>query len=120
MEERRKNHECTKEELLGRIIEFMNSAKATQAVLISMGATMVLQIVTFAFLWGQLTTTVAKNTEYLWKEVAPKTMENTKNIDKILAKFELITVIQGSTGTTGPQGICGIQGEKGNDGRTAK
>jgi hypothetical protein len=85
-------HECYQEEKLGGILEFIKSMKNTNNLLCGILISIVLQVVTFAFLWGSLTTTVSKNTDYLWMTLSPQTAENTRNIDKILAKFEMVAV----------------------------
>ena len=87
-------HDCIQQEEMGKVKKFMENTKGFRAVLIAMVSTIIIQIVTFAFLWGGLTAVVAKNTDYLWSELTPTVKENTRNIDKILAKFDLLTVLQ--------------------------
>ena len=50
----------------------------------------IIQIGTFVYLWGGVTEIVKKNTDHLWKTVTPQITENTRNIDKILAKIDVI------------------------------
>jgi hypothetical protein len=97
-------HECIQQETLGKFKEFIDSIKGFKIVLFSMAGTIILQVITFAFLWGCLTTTVSSNTEHLWKNITPRVEANTANIDKILGKFELIKVIQGIQGEKGEKG----------------
>jgi hypothetical protein len=58
-------HECIQEENIGMLKEFMLSTKGMKATLFVMAITIVTQVVTFAFLWGDLTRTVSNNTNYL-------------------------------------------------------
>jgi hypothetical protein len=51
-------HDCIQEENIGALKEFMASIKGLKATLFLMGVTIVTQVITFAFLWGGLTTTV--------------------------------------------------------------
>ena len=86
-------HECYQEETIGKIKEFIDSMKKLNPILISMATAIILQVGTFAFLWGGLTTTVNKNTDYLWNNISPAVMENTRNIDRILTKIDSIKMI---------------------------
>lgn len=81
---------CIQEGAIGKIQEYIESTKGFKATLFTISIAIVIQVASFLFLWGSLTTTVKSNTEYLWHDISPKTLENTRNIDKILAKMELI------------------------------
>jgi hypothetical protein len=109
------SHECMQQETIGKFKEFIDSTKGFRVTLFSMAIVIVLQVGTFLFLWGSLTTTVTQNTEHIWKTLTPSTVENTRNIDKILAKFELIQVFRGLQGEQGLQGLQGLQGIQGKD-----
>ena len=85
---------CTKEEELGRLKEFMEGMKGLKATLFTVSLAIILQVGTFLFLWGGLTTTV-------------KTHD--KNIDKILSKLENVNII----GYAYAKGEKGEQGERG-------
>ena len=87
------NHECHQEENIGKFKEFMNNTKGLKATLFTISITILLQVGTFLYLWGGLTTTVNKNTDYLWNDLSPKTLENTRNIDRILAKMDSIRFV---------------------------
>jgi hypothetical protein len=84
------NHDCIQQEKLGAIEEFIKSMKSTRGVLWTIAIAIVLQVGSFLYLWGSLTTTVKKNTEYMWGTLSVQTTENTRNIDKILTKFEMV------------------------------
>jgi hypothetical protein len=114
-----KPHECLKEEELGAIKEFIVSTKGLKVLLSSLVGAMILQVGTFLFLWGVITTTVTKNTEQLWKVITPQLMDNTRNIDKILEKMTVIKMIAvvGDAGPIGPAGVQGIQGPRGLPGK---
>ena len=83
-------HDCPHNETIGKIKEFMESIKGFKATLTTISIAIIIQVATFLFLWGGLTTTVKVNTEYLWKDLTPRTVENTRNIDKILTRLEYI------------------------------
>jgi len=84
------NHDCKQEETIGKIKEFIGNMKGMKAMLGTIVVAIAVQVGTFLFLWGSLTTTVNKNTEFVWGELKMQTTENTRNIDKILSKFEMI------------------------------
>ena len=86
------NHECIQEEALGKIKEFIANTKGMRVAISTIVIAIVLQVGTFLYLWGSLTTTVKNNTAYVWGDLRVQTTENTRNIDKILAKFEIIGV----------------------------
>ena len=83
---------CLHEEDLGKIKEFMKSTKGIRATLFTMSLAIIVQVVTFSFLWGSLTTTVTKNTDQLWNKTIPIVDQNTRDIDKILGKLDFIEV----------------------------
>lgn len=72
------SHECIKEEFLGRVKEFMENTKGYKATLFSLALVMLVQVGTFLFLWGGLTTTVKNNTE---------------DINTILTKFDKVKIV---------------------------
>jgi len=92
-QERRSTHECIQEETIGKLKEFVSNNKALRSSLQGIIIAIIIQIVTFGFLWGQLTTVVEKNTDYLWGDVTPTLRENTRNIDRILSKLDAIKVV---------------------------
>lgn len=87
-------HECSQMEFIGITKEFMNNFKGVKITLFTIAITILLQVGTFLYLYGGLTTTVNMHD---------------KNIDKILTKLDDIKFI----GVVGAQGIQGIQGERG-------
>ena len=98
---------CSQLETIGKLKEFMDSIKGFRITLASIVVAIVAQIITFGFLWGAMTTTVNSDNKQIWTLLTPTAMENQRNIDKILAKFELISVIQGARGATGAAGAAG-------------
>ena len=104
---------CTQEEFIGRIKEFMESSKGIRASIVTIAIAIIIQVVTFAFLWGQIITTVNNDNKQVWSILTPITYQNKENIDKILAKLDLIKVIVGAQGI---QGATGATGARGNDG----
>ena len=70
----------------------MENTKGVKTILYTMALTIVIQVGSFLYLWGGLTATVNKNTDYLWGTLSPQTMENTRNIDKILSKLEIVAI----------------------------
>ena len=104
---------CQQEEVIGKIKEFMESFKLMRTQMTGIVIAIVCQVVTFGFLWGTLTATVTKNTEYLWGDIAQSTKENTRNLDRLMAKLEDIKFIA-IRGETGLQGIQGIPGKSSN------
>ena len=67
-------HECIKEEFLGRVKEFMENTKGFKATLFTIALTILLQICTFLYLWGAQT-------------------EKIKNIEKIVSRFDKIKIV---------------------------
>lgn len=98
------------EQTIGRIKEFIEESKWQKAAVFTLVIASVFQLITGIVSLATLSQIVKKNTEYLWTDVAPRTTDNTRNIDKILAKFELIQVIQGAKGDRGYQGVRGEKG----------
>jgi hypothetical protein len=82
---------CIQEENIGKFKEFIDSTKGMRPTITVIACSIVVQIISFAFMWGSLTATVKKNTEYLWTDLTPKTLDNTRNIDNILGKLSIIT-----------------------------
>lgn len=73
-----KDHECVKEEFLGGVKEFMDSLKGFKSAIYSIVIAILIQVGSFLFLWGSLTTTV-------------KTHD--KTIEKIVYKLENMQII---------------------------
>ena len=94
------SHECSKEEFLGQVKEFMHSFNGMKTTMLTLSFAIVLQVGTFLFLWGGLSTTVKYHDEM---------------INKILAKLEVVKVI--GYAVAGEKGERGIQGEKGEPGQ---
>jgi hypothetical protein len=81
-------HDCKQEENIGMIKEFIISMKGFKTLFGTVVLAIVIQVGTFLFLWGGLIETVNKNTDQVWNKNTPCITENTRNIDKILAKLE--------------------------------
>ena len=81
-------HECSKENFLGQVKEFMQNTKGTKALQWTMAGVVIVQIGAFLVMWGGLTETVKKNTDQVWNRNTPAITDNTRNIDKILAKLD--------------------------------
>ena len=93
--ERRKfSHDCLHEEEMGMIKEFIANNKSIRSSLNGIIIVIVVQIISFAFLWGQLTAVVTKNTDFIWEDLGPAMMANTININKILAKLDNIKIVK--------------------------
>ena len=110
---------CIQLETIGKIKEFVESCKGIK---IQLGATVfaiVLQVSAFLFMWGSLTNTVNKNTEYVWGDLTSMTRENMRNLDRLMAKLEDVRFIA-FQGEPGPQGIQGIRGAPGPTGISAR
>jgi hypothetical protein len=86
-------HTCIKEGFLGEVKEFMNSIKGFRTTLATMALAIVLQVGTFLFLWGGLTTTVNKNSDQIWNKLTPVAERNATNIEKILTKLDAIKFV---------------------------
>jgi hypothetical protein len=71
-------HDCTKEEEIGRIKEFIEGMKGLKATLFTISLAVLLQVGTFLYLWGGLSNTV----QY-----------HDKTIEKILTKLDTIVSI---------------------------
>ena len=99
-------HECIQEGFLGEVKEFIQNSKGLKATVFTVAVAIAVQVCSFLYLWGSLTTTVNQHTKVL-SDTAPIITENTRNIDKILAKFELIQVIRGGQGPVGATGAAG-------------
>ena len=91
--EKSHEHECIQQEIVGRFKEFIESTKWIQIQIASVTVAIVFQVITFGFLWGSLTNTVNKNTDYLWGTVTKNTTENTRNIDRLIVKLEGVKII---------------------------
>jgi hypothetical protein len=86
-------HDCIQKEKLGsmaKCLEIIEGAyNANKVAMITITITIFIQVGSFLYLWGGLTKTVEKNTDYVWGTLTTQTTENTRNIDKILSKLEL-------------------------------
>ncbi len=69
---------CEKEEFLGEVKEFINNSKGLKGTLFTIALTILLQVGTFLYLWGGLTTTVKVHD---------------KAIDKLVSKLENIKIV---------------------------
>ena len=86
-------HECTKEDFLGRVAEFMENMKGFKATLFIAVLT-ILASVGSAIWWGShLTTVVDQNTNQVWCKLTPTAEANAKNIAILLEKFKNIKII---------------------------
>lgn len=89
-------HECSQMEFIGKVKEFMDGMKGLKATLFTVSVAILIQVGTFIYLWGGLTTTV--NT-------------HEKNIEKILSKLDTIKIVYAE----GAKGEKGDKGEPGKD-----
>ena len=80
---------CIQEQAIGKLQEFVESTKGFKPTLFTIAIAIVIQVSTFLFLWGSLTTTVKENTGDI-RELGPRSFENTRNIDRILTKLDYI------------------------------
>ena len=69
---------CDKEEFLGRVKEFMKETKGFKGTLFTVALAILLQVGTFLYLWGGLTTTVKVHD---------------KSIERLVEKFDKLKVI---------------------------
>lgn len=74
-------HDCDKEEFLGEVKEFIANSKGLKATMFTLAVAIAIQVGTFLFLWGGLTTTV---------------QSHTKDIDKILTKLDKVKMVWAS------------------------
>ena len=88
------SHECKYEEFIGKVKEFIENSKGFKTTLFTIALTVLLQVGTFLYLWGGLTTTV-KNHD--------------KSIDQLIGKLDKLKVIG-----------YAVAGEVINDGREKK
>jgi hypothetical protein len=109
-------HDCKQEENIGVFKEFMVSTKGLKATIFTISMAILIQVGGFLYLYGGLVSTVNKNTEHLWKDITPTTLENSRNIDKILERIAVIRVV-GIMGETGATGATGATGKAGKDAR---
>ena len=61
------DHDCIQQQEIGKIKEFMDSIKGVKASIFIMTITIAVQVGTFLFLWGGLTTTVTFHDKTLTK-----------------------------------------------------
>jgi hypothetical protein len=87
------DHECIQLRVIGKIEEFMQESKTIKIQLMGIATVIITQIIVFGFLWGTLTNTVNKNSEYIWGDLTISTRENTRNLDRLMAKLEDIKFI---------------------------
>ena len=92
--------QCKWDVQMGKIIEFVSEMKGFKTTLFTLALAIFLQVGTFLFLWGGLTTTV-------------KNHEN--NINKILVKLDKVKIVyaRGEQGMQGEKGDKGDRGERG-------
>jgi hypothetical protein len=109
-------HECKQLERLGRFEEFITTSKGWRTAIIGVVFAIVGPVITFGYLWGQLSNTVSRNNEYIWGDLTKASRENTRNVDRILEKMENLKYLVGPTGSQGERGIQGKQGEPGRNG----
>lgn len=69
---------CDKEEFLGEVREFINNSKGLKGTIFTIAVAILLQVGTFLFLWGSLTTTVKIHD---------------KNIDAIMGKLDKVKLV---------------------------
>jgi hypothetical protein len=69
---------CKWDTEIGRILEFISESKGLKATMFTISVAVLLQVGTFLFLWGGLTTTVATHE---------------KNINRVLSKLDSIKLI---------------------------
>ena len=74
----RREHNCIQEETIGKFKEFMENTKGLKATLFTISLAILIQVATFLYLWGGLTTTV---------------QSHDKNIEKILSKLDSIKIV---------------------------
>lgn len=61
------DHECTQMEKIGKFTEFMDSVKGLRPTIYMITLAILLQVGTFLYLWGGLTTTVQGNVQAIEK-----------------------------------------------------
>ncbi|OGM12528.1 hypothetical protein A2V80_00845 [Candidatus Woesebacteria bacterium RBG_16_39_8b] len=69
---------CTQEENIGKFKEFMENSKGLKATIFTIAVAILLQVGTFIFLWGGLTTIVKVHD---------------KAIDRILGKLDNVKIV---------------------------
>ena len=72
------SHECKYEEFIGKVKEFIDNSKGFKTTLFTIALAVLLQVGTFLYLWGGLTTTV-KNHD--------------KAIEQLISKLDKLKVI---------------------------
>ena len=70
--------ECTQQEKIGKFMEFMDSVKGLRPTLMMISLAILIQVGTFLYLWGDLTTTVKNNSE---------------DINRVLSKLDGVKII---------------------------
>lgn len=71
-------HECSQMEFIGKAKEFMENMKGLKATLFTISMAILIQVGTFLFLWGGLTTTVKNHDQA---------------IEKLVSKFDKLKVV---------------------------
>jgi hypothetical protein len=104
-------HICQQEETIGKFKEFMATTKGLKSSIFLIAIAIVTQVAAFLFMWGGLTEKVNKDNDQIWEKNTPCITENTRNIDKILAKMDTIAEIRGYKGDKGEQGMQGLPGK---------
>jgi hypothetical protein len=77
-------HECSKEEFLGQVKEFMDGCRGMKGTLFTIAITILLQVGTFLYLWGGLVTTVKVHDKAIDKLVSK--LDNVKLVGYALAE----------------------------------
>ena len=72
------SHDCSKEEFLGRVKEFMDNTKGVRGTLLIIALTIFIQVVGFVYLWGGINNNVANLN---------------KTVDMMCAKIDKLTSI---------------------------
>jgi len=71
----------------------ITEGKGWRIAIIGILVTLMTQVGAFLFMWGGVTNTVNKNSDYIWGELTSMTKENTRNLDRLMAKLEDVKVI---------------------------
>jgi len=78
----RRAHICMQEEKIGKFEEFMSNTKGLKATLFTIAVAIILQVGSFLYLWGGLTTTVTVHD---------------KAIDNLVKKFDNVKIVYAET-----------------------
>ena len=83
--------ECYKRH--AEIENHITEGKGWRFAIIGILITLMTQVGAFLFMWGGITSTVQKNSDYIWGELTSMTKENTRNLDRLMSKLEDVKVI---------------------------